>query len=518
MNRRYFASLLLLFTGVCLAQQPPTASVSGGTIRGAAFHDGGAGFLGIPYAQPPVGDLRWRKPAPGMPWKGVRDALKFGGQCAANPIWGMGKVINEDCLYLNIWTPQWPPSGLKPVMVWIHGGGNVAGSGDVNGESLMRHGMVVVSLNYRLGIFGFFAHPELTAESPEHASGNYGLMDQIEALRWVRDNIRQFGGDPGNVTIFGESAGAMDVNLLMTSPLAKGLFRRVIAESGSVLIDGGAAPLKTAEQRGVKFAEDAGTPTGASTLKYLRSATIEQLLVAFAKYVPQSGVPPGLGVNVDGWVIPTSPAEIFAAGKQAPVPLIIGVNSREINAPSAPNELKKQIEQAYGKFAGQALPLYGITTTGDGKAQAGAPDPLYGSGNAQWITDMMFRCPANVIAAWHSRAEYPTYLYQFERAAPGHEAEGAAHYTEVAYVFGTLDFPQPGRPDYAKADYAVSKAMQEYWTNFAKTGNPDGTSVLTWPRFEPSAMQYLRFTSNGPVPGSGLRRAQCEVFAGVMQK
>src|SRR5271165_7245349 len=182
MNYRFLHLLLLLSACVCLAQQPPTASVSGGSIRGAAFPDGGAGFLGIPYAQPPVGDLRWRKPAPVSPWKGVRDALKFGGQCAANPIWGMGQVVNEDCLYLNIWTPQWPLSGLKPVMVWIHGGGNVAGSGDTNGESLMRYGVVVVSFNYRLGIFGFFSHPELTAESPDHASGNYGLMDQIAAL------------------------------------------------------------------------------------------------------------------------------------------------------------------------------------------------------------------------------------------------------------------------------------------------------------------------------------------------
>ena len=257
-----------------------------------------------------------------------------------NPIWGMPKVVNEDCLYLNVWTATWPPASLKPVMVWIHGGGNVAGSGNENGESLARHGVVLVSFNYRLGVFGFLAHPDLTAESPDHASGNYGLMDQIAALQWVQENIKKFGGDPANVTIFGESAGAMDVNLLMASPLAKGLFHRVIAESGSILLAGGAAPLSEAEQRGVKFAELADLGSGAGAVKALRAASVEHLLEAFGKFAGPSGVPASLMVAVDGRVLPKSPAEVFASGKQIPAALIIGINAREFGGPAEAAQVK----------------------------------------------------------------------------------------------------------------------------------------------------------------------------------
>ena len=190
------------------AADEPMVAVTGGWVRGQSLKDGGAAFKGIPYAQPPLADLRWRKPARLKPWTGVRDALHFGGTCAQNPMWGMPKVVNEDCLYINVWTPALPPAPLQPVMVWIHGGGNVAGSGNENGERLMRHGVVLVSFNYRLALFGFFAHPALAAETPDHAAGNYGLMDQIAALNWVQENIKKFGGDPGNVTIFGESATA----------------------------------------------------------------------------------------------------------------------------------------------------------------------------------------------------------------------------------------------------------------------------------------------------------------------
>ena len=256
----------LLLSCAAYGWQGPVVAVTDGQVQGQALKDGGEVFRGIPFAQPPMGDLRWREPKPPKPWSGVREATQFGWECAQNPIWGHPRVTNEDCLYINVWTPALPPTSLKPVMVWIHGGGNVSGSGGENGESLMRHGVVLVSFNYRLVLFGFFAHPALTAESPHHASGNYGLMDQILALQWVQQNVAKFGGDPANVTIFGESAGAMDVNLLMTSPLAKGLFHRVIAESGSVLLDDGAAPLATAERQGEKLVEAAKIPTGASNV------------------------------------------------------------------------------------------------------------------------------------------------------------------------------------------------------------------------------------------------------------
>jgi len=505
--------LVLSSVYVLYGWQGPIVAVPGGQVQGQSMKDGGAVFRGIPFAQPPLGDLRWREPMPVKRWTGVRPAAEFGGECAQNPMWGHPKVVNEDCLYLNIWTPALPPTSLKPVMVWIHGGGNVAGSGRENGESLASHGVVLVNFNYRLALFGFFAHPALTAESPHHASGNYGLMDQIAALKWVQDNIKKFGGDPSNVTIFGESAGAMDVNLLMTSPLAKGLFHRVIAESGSVLLDKGASPLSTAEQRGEKFAELAKAPSGAAALQALRSMPVEQLLDAFGKLAGPGGIPPGLGVDVDGWVLPQAPAELFASGTQLPAELMIGINAREFGGPPNAADVKKAIEANYGKLAAQALPLYGITESPDGKVAQPSPDSLYGDAGAQWMTDISFRCPAVVIAQWNSAAKQSTYLYQFNRGVPGHPEIGAVHASEVAYVFGTLDEFNPTRAKYDASDYAISKAMQAYWTNFAKTGNPDGTGLPAWPKYQPDTKRYLEFTDRGPVADANLRSTQCEVYA-----
>ena len=512
------AALVAFFLSSCLgvAQQSPVIAVTGGSVRGSALSDGGAVFKGIPYAQPPLADLRWRQPAPVKPWSGVRDAVQFGGTCSMNPIWGMPRVANEDCLYLNVWTPECTPKSLKAVMVWIHGGGNVAGSGNENGESLMRQGVVLVSFNYRLGVFGFLAHPELTAESPDHASGNYGLMDQIAALQWVQQNIRKFGGDPTNVTIFGESAGAMDANLLMASPTAKGLFRRVIAESGSILLSGGAMPLEDAEQKGVAFAELAGVH-GGGAVKALRAASVEQLLDAFEKYAPAGGVPEHLMVAIDGRVLTKPPAEVFASGKQIPAPLIIGVNAREFGGPADAAQLKRQIEREFGRFAPKVLPLYSISTA-DGKISQAAPDPLYGKAGDQFSTDTTFRCPSMMVADWNSKAGNPTYQYQFSRGIPGHPEKGAVHASEVVYVFGNLDQEGPTRPDYESADYAISKAMQAYWTDFAKTGSPDGTDLPAWPKYQADTRRYLEFTDNGPVAGAELRQKQCEVIANALKK
>src|SRR5260370_24004168 len=229
-------------------------AVTGGRVQGVMLDKGGAVFKGLPYAQPPLGDLRWREPLPVKPWTGVRDATAFGAVCAQTPtviIRIAAEISKEDCLFLNVWTPEWPSKSPKPVMVWIPGGGNyIGGSTEADdGESLARRGVVLVTINYRLGSFGFFAHPDLTRESPHHASGNQGILDQIAALKWVRDNIARFGGDPNNVTIFGQSAGSLDVSVLMTSPLSKGLFRRVIGESGAVILVGDPLTLAEAEKR-----------------------------------------------------------------------------------------------------------------------------------------------------------------------------------------------------------------------------------------------------------------------------
>ena len=515
-SRRLVAAVLLsLFFAAASSAQGPVADVTGGQVRGQLLKDGGAVFKGIPYAQPPLGELRWKPPVAAKPWTNVRDATEYSGTCAQNPMWGMPKVVNEDCLYLNVWTSTWPPSALKPVMVWIHGGGNVAGSGNGNCANLAHQGVVVVTFNYRLGIFGFFAHPELTAESPDHASGNYGLMDQIAALRWVQENIKKFGGDPENVTIFGESAGAMDVNLLMASPLAKGLFRRTIAESGSILLDGGAMPLATAEHEGARFAELAGAGNRPVALKSLRAASTEQLLEAFAKYAGPGGIPASLMTAVDGRVLPNNPAEVFATGRQVPAALIIGVNAREFQGPPDAAAVKKEIGEDYHDLAAKALPLYGISVSKDGKVTQAAPDPLYGKAGDQLSTDTMFRCPSMMVADWNSKAGITTYQYQFNRGVPGHPEVGAEHSSEVIYVFSNLDEHSPTRPNYQPEDYAISKAMQAYWTNFAKTGSPDGPGLPPWPRYDANSRKFLKFTDSGPKADAQLRQKQCEVFAQV---
>src|SRR5690242_1791872 len=302
----------------------PTVAVTGGSVRGSLLTQNGAVFKGIPFAEPPAGDLRWRPPEPVKSWTGVRDALAYGAPCAQNTGGRMLESSREDCLYLNVWTPEWPSQSPKPVMFWLHGGGNYGGTAagaNFDGESLARHGVVVVTTNYRLTIFGFFAHPELTHESSHHASGNYGLMDQIAALQWVHDNIAKFGGDPGNVTVFGQSAGAVDANVLMTSPRTRGLFQRVIAESGTVTRNPDAATLgmtalgavMTVKSGAVSYsdapelpeAEKNGQALVAGDLKSLRALPAAELLKIVA--APRQSIGPANGVIVDGWVLLKAP-------------------------------------------------------------------------------------------------------------------------------------------------------------------------------------------------------------------
>jgi para-nitrobenzyl esterase len=412
-------------------------------------------------------------------------------------------------------TSEWPGKVKKPVMVYIHGGGNLLGSSSeatYNGESLARHGVVLVSLNYRLGPFGFFSHPALTRESPHHASGNQGILDQIAALKWVRDNAASFGGDANNVTIFGESAGALNVSVLMTSPLSLGLFRRVIAQSGSV-VDGSVVdpddPLLTlsqAEKRGELKAANWKIPAGASG-KDLRAISVVDILRAESDFsVPLAISFPNLGITVDGYVFPKPPAEVFANGTEHRVALLHGSNSRD-KIPGLPfsKDLKKDIGEAYGPLAVRAQELY-----------VGGVDPLYGTPAHQWAGDTSFRCPAVVQLVWHARAKNPAYHYEFARVSPGREAYGAIHAAELPYVFGNLDRPLIIRglpPQVANAvDAQVSAAMQQYWTNFAKTGNPNGGQLPVWPKFDTSSRAYMQFLDTGPVAKQGLRRPYCDLF------
>jgi para-nitrobenzyl esterase len=503
----WIVSTALLGTSVWSEDKPPETAITGGQIQGSVLERGGAVFKGIPFAQPPVEALRWREPQPVKPWVGVRAATSFGAPCAQNSGNGRGmlETSREDCLFLNVWTPEWPPRARKPVMFWIHGGGNyagTAGSPNFDGESLARHGVVLVSANYRLTAFGFFAHPELTRESAHHASGNYGLMDQIAALQWVRANIARFGGDPTNVTIFGQSAGAVDATVLMTSPLAKGLFHKVIAESGTVTRNPDAAtlamtalgPVMSVKSGDVSYsdapflaeAEKNGEDLIAGNLVQLRTMPAADILKATGS--PHKSIGPANGIVVDGWVLPRAPAEVFAAGHEHRVPLLAGNNARERTPPrTTPEDLSKAMEAMYGPLASRAAALY-IT-----------PDPMYGDATAQWVVDTMYRCPVVAELSWHTAAGNPSWEYQFDRAPAGREALGAVHGAEVPYVFGTLNSP-------AEADRRISAAMQEYWTNFAKTDNPG------WRAFTEPARFYIEFTGDGPLTADGLRAPFCSLY------
>ena len=489
----------------------PLANVGTGQVRGTLTYDGLAIFKNIPFAEPPVGNLRWHEPLPAKAWTGVRDATAFGPACVQTG--HLNATSSEDCLQLNIWTPAWPMKTPVPVMVWFHGGGNTAGSAIeplFNGENFARLGVILVSANYRLGIFGFFAHPELTKESLHHASGNYGLLDQLQALRWVHDNIASFGGDPANVTIFGESAGSGDVNSLIASPLSKGLFARVIAESGPIGTSPSdpLPPLAEAEKRGEAIAARVNI-AGNGSLAKLRALSSAELLEKLGQGGPTAGPSgPALGIDVDGWVLPDSPVNIFAAGHELPVALLLGSNSQEMQKPFTPmpGGLRDLIAQQYGPLAGRALALYGL----DGATDP-PPDPEYGAVLTQWTTDLQFRCGTVQELTWHTAAGNTAYEYQFSRTMHGKEADGAPHASELPFVFGTLPVWQ-GMRHYDLSDRQYAPAIQAYWVNFAKTGDPNGPGLVNWPKFDPAGRAYIEFIDAGPVAKEKLRGPFCDMF------
>ena len=481
---------------IALATLCATASATAGPVRttaglveGTTTADGAVRvFRGIPFAAPPVGDFRWKAPQAPRPWDGVRKATEFAGYCVQGRIFDdmvFHGEPSEDCLYLNLWTAAKSATEKRPVMVWIHGGGFNAGASDEprhEGTPLARKGVVVVTVNYRLGVFGFLAHPELTAESGRGASGNYGLMDLLAALQWVHDNVAAFGGDPGNVTIFGESAGSFAVSALVASPLSRGLVHKAVGESGAFFGRNALPAISRAEseKKGAAFA----TSLGAGSLAALRAKTADEVLATALK------VQPWFAPTVDSYVLPKDPAAIYAAGEQLPAPLLAGWNADEVRGgvvlakqrPTA-KSFAAQLNEHFGRAADALLRVYPAATDAEALESAGdlAGDTFLVYATWKWI-DV------------HTRTgRAPVYRYRFDRKIPvapdtkvnGVPATaddvGARHAGEIEYVFGALD--SVPKVTWTDADRMLSDQMTTYWSNFARTGDPNGPGLPPWPRF-----------------------------------
>ncbi|WP_247231281.1 carboxylesterase/lipase family protein [Telluribacter sp. SYSU D00476] len=504
-------ALLLMSTPLMtLAQikkegEAPRVKVAQGTLEGID-ESGVYTFKGVPFAQPPVGDLRWKAPQPPKGWQGVREAKKFGPRPMQRAVFGdmnfRSDGMSEDCLYLNVWTPAKTGNERLPVLIYIYGGGLIAGDGSeprYDGESLARKGIITVTLSHRLSVFGFMAHPELTKESPNKASGNYGFMDQTAAIKWIKDNIAAFGGDPNKITVAGESAGSVSVSAQMASPMAKGLITGAIGSSGSLLGTLSATTLAQGEENGAKFM----TMAGAKSLADLRKMSAEAILEVTAK----QGVP-RFAATVDGYYFPKQPLDIFTAGEQAKVPLLVGWNSEEMNyrsilgkeEPTVEN-YRKAVQNLYAANAEEVLKLYPATTNEEviKSATALAGDRFTGYSSWKW---------GDVHAQTSGK---PVFRYFYTRPRPvmrpemgdavaglaggvirGEAAQvnrppaptGAVHSADIEYAMGNLATNRVY--DWQPADYKVSEIFQQLYLNFVKTGNPNGLGVPNWPAIKPN--------------------------------
>ena len=506
--RFLFPAIVICTAAVLPAFAADRVKTANGILEStAAPKDGVRSFKGIPFAQPPVGDLRWREPQPAKNWTGARNADQFGPRCMQRTspgadYWFRSNGMSEDCLYLNVWTSAKSGNERLPVLVYIFGGGFQNGDGSeprYDGESMARQGMVAVSVNYRTNIFGFFVHPELTKESPHHAAGNYGLLDQVAALQWVQRNIAAFGGDPKHVTIAGESAGSISVSALMASPLSKNLMAGAIGESGAAISSLPPQPLAEAEQNGVKFAAAAGV----NTLAALRAMTAEQIQDAAAK---AQGV--RFSTAMDGYFLSKSLTEIFEAGEQAKVPLLEGSNTQEQSARSVlgggdptPETLANAIRRFYGDKADPVLKAYAASTTDEVYEAAThlASARFISYGTWKWAELQMKTGGKPVYRYLYARPR-PAYLGMPGESVPAAPAagrggnggsgpgaqqtpppRGAAHSAEIQYAMGNLDLDK--RYTWEPADYEVSKTMQAYFVNFIKTVNPNGSGLPNWPAY-----------------------------------
>lgn len=473
-------------TAAAVDESGTVVDTDAGRIRGE--RTGGSSdvfvFKGIPYAAPPVGELRWRPPQPVTPWKGIRNALAFAPGCPQPDIRIVGRVDrrDEDCLYLNVWTPNLDRDKKLPVMFWIHGGGMTVGSGAMpfyHGGTLAEGGAVVVTINYRLGPLGFLAHPWLSTESEFGISGNYGLMDQVFALRWVRRNIDRFGGDPENVTIFGESAGSVSVNCLIASPRAKGLFHRAIMQSGTAVSV--TQTLAQKEEEGKRLAKI----VAAGDLDELRSVPPARLLEAVT---PKVGLLAGRGVRygpcVDDYLLSAPPLAIIEQGAFNRVPVIIGTNADEatlfLGRGTGPRRVagyRMLVRFFFRDHAGEVLKLFPAEKTEDTRMAF-----------SRLVTVSAFIAPARKLARMLSDAGCRVYLYHFMRVPDRmlKSGMGATHGLEIPYIFGTS-----ARLLSADADRELSAAMQVYWLNFARTGRPSGAGLAAWPQYGADGYRWL---------------------------
>jgi len=495
--------------------QVKEADVTGGRAA-ATVTNGISSFKGIPFAAPPTGALRWKAPQPVKPWTGVKQASAYGPACVQDPtfpkLFGAPLTLSEDCLYLNVWTPAKSATDALPVMVWIYGGGFVGGQTSVplyDGTRLAEKGVVLVSVAYRLGVFGFFAHPELSRESGK-ASGNYGLQDMIAGLQWVKANIAKFGGDPTRVTIFGESAGGIAVSMLAASPAAKGLFHRAISQSGGnfapprLASEGGqnAPTLKVAEATGVEFL----AKLKAADIKAARDLPAEKLQAAVGP-----GLQNGFWPVFDGDVLPGDQYELYRTGRFNDTPVLIGTNSDEGALFAQPGmnaaRFASLIKDGYGKQADTVLAAYPHTSDADA-AKAGK----------DIMRDSLFAWPTWTWAVLQSqKGKGHAYVYYFDHRTP-QSPNGANHGSEIAFVFrnliggGPVGLSGPPRSE----DIAMSELMSSYWVNFAKTGDPNGPGLPRWPAFT-SSMQNLMFfdvkSSARPVPNMSQIKALDSYFA-----